>query len=87
MISAGAFPVGQVGPEGMDELLRVRARVGAMVLSVSARHWDGSGFAAKLESIKAQIEYLAMPEVAIYGPGATGAHATDRALIVTLRKR
>lgn len=87
VISAGTFTIGHVGPEAIDELLRVLAPGGVMVISVSARHWDGSGFAAKLESIKAQIEYLAMPEVAIYGPGATGEHATDRALIVTFRKR
>ncbi|RYG91250.1 class I SAM-dependent methyltransferase [Loktanella sp. IMCC34160] len=87
VLSAGTFTLGHVGPEAIDELLRVLAPGGVMVISVNARHWDSSSFAAKLESIKAKIDDLAMPEVAIYGPGATGEHATDLALIVTFRKR
>lgn len=87
VISAGTFTLGHVGPEALDELLRVLAPGGVLVISVNARHWDSSGFAEKIESIKAKIDELALPEVAIYGPGATGEHATDRALIVTFRKR
>jgi ubiquinone/menaquinone biosynthesis C-methylase UbiE len=41
VISAGVFTTGHVGPEGIDELIRISASGGAIVLTVKGTLWDG----------------------------------------------
>ena len=43
-VSAGTFTNGHVGPEGIDEVLRVVRKGGLIALSVNGVHWEKAGF-------------------------------------------
>jgi hypothetical protein len=76
-----------VGPDALDELLRV-AQSGAMfVLSINAEHFEARGFAAKFALLEPHIEDVEHRMVDIYGPGADQEHQNDRAHIAVFRKR
>lgn len=54
VVSAGVFTNGHVGPEGLDELIRV-ARPGApIVLTVRDSAWEADGFRARIEELEAE---------------------------------
>lgn len=78
VVSAGTFTNGHVGPEGLDELLRVAKHGALFVLTIHERHYEKAGFAAKLEGLRGQIKGLITPKVRAYGDGATGEHARDQ---------
>lgn len=50
VISAGVFTTGHVGAEGLDELLRICAPGGVVVLTIKTTIWDG-GFAARVDEL------------------------------------
>lgn len=52
-VCAGVFTTGHVGPEGLDELLRVLRPGGVLVLTVKDKTWAG-GFAARLSALEAE---------------------------------
>lgn len=49
-VCAGVFTVGHVGPEGLDELVRVVRSSGVIVLTVKDRTWE-AGFAARVAEL------------------------------------
>jgi ubiquinone/menaquinone biosynthesis C-methylase UbiE len=49
VISAGVFTTGHVGPEGVDELIRICAAGGVIVLTVKGTLWD-AGFADRVDN-------------------------------------
>lgn len=82
-ISSGTFTNGHVGPEAIDEVLRVVRPGGLIALSVNAEHWQGAGFAAKLKALKiGSISDFRIVRVRIYGSRAIGPHSEDEAMIV-----
>ncbi|MDU8911688.1 class I SAM-dependent methyltransferase [Aestuariicoccus sp. MJ-SS9] len=86
-VSSGTFTHGHVGPEAMDEVVRILAPGGLAALSINAGHYDSAGFAAKFDALSVQaITDLRLKDVAIYGAGAEGDHAQDRALIALFRR-
>lgn len=86
IISAGTFTHGHVGPDAFDELLRV-ARSGALfVLSINAAHFEGHGFAAKLDAIAGSITGLTLSDAPIYMGSSDANHADDIARIVQFTK-
>ena len=86
IVSAGTFTLGHVGPEAIDELLRVAAPGARFALSINAKHYEKAGFKAKLDSIQGQMTDFALPEAAIYGENAAGDHASDSAFVALFRK-
>ncbi|WP_147126644.1 class I SAM-dependent DNA methyltransferase [Shimia ponticola] len=84
-VSAGTFTLGHVGPQALNEVLRVTKPGGPIVISVNTQHWEAAGFEAFLDSHRNRIRHIQMRQVPIYGPGAEHEHAADKALIVTLR--
>lgn len=84
--SSGTFTNGHVGPEAFDELLRITAQGGLIALSINTQHFEAAGFAAKLDSISAQITDLCLHEVRIYGNAATDDHKDDTAYVALFRK-
>jgi SAM-dependent methyltransferase len=52
VISAGVFTTGHVGPEGLDELIRITRPGGVIVLTVKRALWD-AGFAARIATLAA----------------------------------
>jgi SAM-dependent methyltransferase len=53
IVSAGVFTTGHVGAEGLDELIRICRKGGAIVLTVKNTLWE-SGFAARIAELEAQ---------------------------------
>ena len=86
VISAGTFTTGHVGPEALDEVLRVACPGAVIGMTINARHWKSAGFAAKFAALSSQITGFMLQDVAIYGVGAEGAHKDDLAKIALFHK-
>jgi predicted TPR repeat methyltransferase len=68
IVSAGVFTTGHVGPEGLDELVRICRPGGVIVLTVKDTLWDGfathvAGFVAagKVAVAEETESYVSMP--------------------------
>ena len=55
VVSAGTFTHGHVGPEALNELLRVTRRGGLFVLSINSKVFINAGFKEKFLKIKKNI--------------------------------
>ena len=86
VVSAGTFTTGHVGPEALEEVLRVAARGAQIAISVSKAHFAAAGFAAKFDALAGQITDLEMKTVRIYGDKAEGDHALDEGYVVLFGK-
>ncbi len=75
VVSSGTFTHGHVGPEVLDELLRLAAPGAVFALSINAEHYEAHGFAAKFDALAGRIDGLSLPEVRIYGEGGRDDHA------------
>jgi predicted TPR repeat methyltransferase len=87
VVSAGTFTHGHVGPDALDELLRVARKGAVFVLSINAAHFEARGFAAKFAALEPVIDRVEHRVVNIYGPGAEAAHQDDQAHIAVFWKR
>lgn len=83
VVSAGTFTHGHVGPDALEELLRIARPRALFALSINAGVWRERGFAARMEALAPRIEALRLAEVPIYGDPD---RARDRAMIVRFRK-
>lgn len=85
VVSAGVFTTGHVGPEGLDELVRICRPDGVIVLTVKMAVWE-SGFAARIGELadagRLSLEEQTEPYVSM--PGETG---TVPSVAVVLSKR
>lgn len=81
-VCAGVFTTGHVGPEGLDELLRVVRPGGVLVLSVKDRTWE-EGFAARVVALAAEgrVERLDGTDAYSSMPGRAG-NAPSRVLVL-----
>ena len=86
IVSSGTFTTGHVGPEALDEVLRVAARGAQIAISVSRAHWEAAGFAATFEALEGQIAGLELKTVRIYGDKAEGDHANDVGYVAVFGK-
>lgn len=86
LVSAGTFTRGHVGPEALDELLRI-ARPGAtFVLAVNHAHFEARGFGDKFRTLEGKVEDVEQRVVHIYGEKGDAAHKDDTAQIAVFRK-
>jgi predicted TPR repeat methyltransferase len=86
IVSSGTFTHGHVGPEALDELLRLVRSGGWIVLSIHSEHFLAHGFAAKLEAMSDAITNLELRELPIYDTNGTGDHAKDIGIVALFRK-
>lgn len=87
VVSSGTFTHGHVGPEALDEVLRIAAPGGWISLSINATHWQKQGFDAAFDRLSDKITERALIEVEIYGAGNTTEHRKDTGLIARFQKR
>ncbi|MEP5728588.1 MAG: class I SAM-dependent methyltransferase [Sulfitobacter sp.] len=87
VVSSGTFTHGHVGPDALDELLRVAKTGAVFVLSINAEHFEARGFAAKFAALDGVIDGLEHHLVDIYGAGVDVSHAGDQAHIAVFTKR
>jgi len=86
VVSSGTFPHGHVGPDAIDELLRLAAPGALLALSINGAHFEAAGFAARFRALTGRIRDLVLPEVRFYGNKATGSHKDDTGVIARFRK-
>jgi len=86
IVSSGTFTLGHVGPEALDELLRLSAPGALFVLSINTAHYKAAGFDTKFATLGDRIFGLSLPEFPIYGPEASGDHAKDTGYLAQFRK-
>ncbi|MDA7427746.1 methyltransferase domain-containing protein [Primorskyibacter aestuariivivens] len=86
LVSSGTFTTGHVGPEALDEVLRIAAPGAVIALSINAKYWAERGFEEKFAALGASITDLQLPEVRIYGPANTSEHRDATGLVAVFRK-
>lgn len=87
IVSSGTFTHGHVGPDALDELLRIAQPGAQFVLGVNAEHFEARGFADKFAALAPAIDSYTQRLINIYGDGADAAHRDDRACVVLFTKR
>ena len=88
LISAGTFTHGHVGPEALDELVRIAVAGALFVFGVNAEVFRELDFAASLTALEAagRISDVELVEGRIYEDAADHATADDRFLATVFRK-
>ena len=87
VISAGTFTHGHVGPEALDELLRVTKPNGLFVLSIHCELFITGGFQKKLFKLKEQITQTSFNIFKIYGKNNNKKHGNDKAFAAIFRQK
>ena len=85
VISAGVFTSGHVGPEGLDELIRICRRDGVLVLTVKNTLWEES-FSKHVTELEASghITTIETTEPYVSMPGASST-TPSRGLVLRVR--
>ena len=86
VVSSGTFTHGHVGPDALDELLRLAKSGALFVLSINAEHFESRGFARKFESFGNRINGFSASTDPIYGASALASHKKDMAFMTSFTK-
>lgn len=86
IVSAGTFTLGHVGPEGLDEVVRLLAPGGLAVIAVRDAHYNDAEFDSKLLKLEPVLHAISAITCRIYANTETGPHADDMAILLHLRK-
>lgn len=86
VVSSGTFTHGHVGPQALDELLRLVRSGGWIAISINSQHFAAQGFAEKFEALGSSISDLQFRELPIYAERAKGDHAKDKGIVALFRK-
>jgi len=86
VVSSGTFTLGHVGPEAIEELLRVTKIGGHIVISVNEQHWHALHFDRVLGALENQYEFYETQTVAIYSDVADHEHKNDLARALIIKK-
>ncbi len=87
IVSAGTFTHGHVGPNVLDELIRITRAGGLFVFTVHSKLFKKAGFDKKLLEIKKSITEPIFHEVDAYGNNPDKDHGSDQVIITVFRKR
>ena len=87
IVSAGTFTHGHVGPNVLDELIRVTRPGGLFVFTVHSKLFKKAGFDKKLLEIKKSITEPIFHKVDAYGNNPDKDHGSDQVIITVFRKR
>lgn len=77
IISSGTLTHGHVGPEVLDECMRVAKSGALFALSANPTHWKNLGFDAKITSYGDAVRDVEIVMVPSYGPKANGDQTDD----------
>lgn len=86
IVSAGTFTLGHVGPEGLNEVLRLLKSGGLAVISVRDLHFETAGFASKLAELEPALSDMSLISCPIYTDQTDITHADDKAFLLHLTK-
>lgn len=83
VVCTGVFTTGHVGPEGLDELVRICRPGGVLVLTVKTTLWEG-GLAARVATLAGAVTLAEVTAPYVSMPGEAG---TVPSLAAVLRRR
>lgn len=86
VVSSGTFTHGHVGPDALDELVRIAAPGALFVLTIKRDHFEERGFAEKFEKLSGMISGFHTVLKPIYGGEAPADKGEDQGLIVVFRR-
>ena len=87
IVSAGTFTHGHIGPDVLDELLRVTRPGGLFVFTIHYKLYKKSGFDKKFLEIEKSITKPNFHEVYAYGNNPDKDHGSDKVIIPVFRKK
>ena len=87
IVSAGTFTHGHIGPNALDELLRVTKPSGLFVITVHSKVYVNQNFEQKFQDINEQITDLTFHEEKAYGNNPDKDHGNDTVFITVFRKK
>lgn len=87
VVSAGTFTHGHLGPDSLDEVVRLGTPGCRFAIGINAEHHDSLGFGAHIARLveRGAITDVDRHDVAIYENNTTD-HGADRALVVIFTK-
>ena len=84
IVSAGTFTHGHIGPNALDELLRVTKPSGLFVITIHSKVYVNQNFEQKFQDINEQITDLTFHEEKAYGNNPDKDHGNDTVLITAV---
>ena len=87
IVSAGTFTHGHIGPNALDELLRVTKPSGLFVITIHSKVYVNQNFEQKFQDINEQITDLTFHEEKAYGNNPDKEHGNDTVFITVFRKK
>ena len=87
IVSAGTFTHGHIGPNALDELLRVTKPSGLFVITIHSKVYVNQNFEQKFQDINEQITDLTFHEEKAYGNNPDKYHGNDTVFITVFRKK
>lgn len=87
IVSAGTFTHGHIGPNALDELIRIVKPNGLFVITIHSKFFVKSNFKQKFNEIKDQITNPIYHEEHAYGNNPDKDHGQDTVFIVVFRKK
>ena len=87
IVSAGTFTHGHIGPNALDELLRVTKPSGLFVITIHSKVYVNQNFEQKFQDINEQITDLTFHEEKAYGNNPDKNHGNDTVFITVFRKK
>ena len=87
VVSAGTFTHGHVGPDALDELLRITKPGGLFVLSINSKVFTKDGFEEKLLRIKNSISVPVFNEFKAHGTNKDKKHGEITIFASIFRKK
>ena len=87
IVSAGTFTHGHIGPNALNELLRVTKPSGLFVITIHSKVYVNQNFEQKFQDINEQITDLTFHEEKAYGNNPDKDHGNDTVFITVFRKK
>ena len=87
IVSAGTFTHGHIGPNALDELLRVTKPSGLFVITIHSKVYVNQNFEQKFQDINEQITDLTFHEEKDYGNNPDKDHGNETVFINFFRKK
>ena len=87
VVSAGTFTHGHVGPDALDELLRITRPGGLFVITIHYKLFKKAGFDTKILELEGGITKPSFHEVRVYGNNPDKDYGDDKVIITVFRKK
>ena len=87
IVSAGTFTHGHVGPDVLNELLRVTRSGGLFIFTIHYQLYKKARFDKKILEIEKSITKPNFHEVSVYGNNLDKDHGSDKVIITVFRKK